>query len=239
MSVGWQGGRPGGFTLFTLLLIAVLVALGGWQLRRLAWKTDLIRQVEAGLAAPAVALDVAMADADSWMFRRVTVSGRFREASSFFFASRVHNGQIGWGLVTPLVWTDLAGREHAVLVDRGWVPLDRAYNLSTEAQVVVQGIAWRPPGSQGLFQPDNNSSANVWFWVDLQAMAKVGGLVLVPVVVVAEAMEGTAPPPVAEPFQVNIPNDHLGYAMTWFALAVVILGMWIVHCRTRPVYKDT
>ena len=115
--------RPGLWpSLATLLGLILLAGLGSWQVERLHWKEGLIAERAARLAAPATPLPAA-ADWPAWDFRKVELRGTFRHDLEQLFGASTHEGRLGHHVLTPL----LREGGSAVLVDRGWVPTDRAH----------------------------------------------------------------------------------------------------------------
>jgi surfeit locus 1 family protein len=235
--------RPGlAATLFTVAAVAIMLGLGTWQVERLAWKNALIERIESGLRAAPVPLPSAIENPADWDFRRVSVTGRFLHDHELDLAARSMNGRIGYQIVTPLKRDDGS----LVLVNRGWVPLDKRAPESRpeglpNGTVTVEGVA-RVPAPQGWMQPDNDPIANMWFWYDVPRMAAQVGPAGAdpgagagePLPVIVEA--GDAPNPGGFPIggrtNVNIANNHLQYAFTWYSLAVTLIVIYFVfHWR--------
>ncbi|MGO4124373.1 SURF1 family protein [Inquilinus sp. YAF38] len=234
-----RGFRPEFWpTVFLIPALALMLGLGIWQLERLAWKTDLIDRIERGLAAPPVPLP-ARIDDPGFDYRRVTVTGRLDALHAFPLLARVHDGAAGIQVVTPLLRDDGGP---AVMINRGWVPLGpdgkpAAYDPPPEGTVTVEGVARRPL-PQGWMQPDNSPATNEWFWTDLPTMAAAAGLDEVAPIVVEqsagpEASAGRARPPIGGQTQINLPNDHLQYAITWFGFAVILIAIYLLHHLRR------
>jgi surfeit locus 1 family protein len=231
-AAGAAGGRfaPGLWpTVLTLLGLAVLVGLGTWQLDRLAWKRDLIALREAQHAAPSEPLQASAADWRSWDFRPVVVRGEFRHDLEQLFGVAAIDGQVGHHVLTPLVRHGGA----AVLVERGWVPADRAHPAARrEGQVVgslqVSGIArYRGDDRPGWFTPANRPEQGLWYWYDLPALENALGLELLPVVIAADASPNPGGLPIGGQTRTELPNNHLQYAITWYGLAAALFVIWI------------
>ena len=163
-------------TLATLAALGVLIALGTWQVERMHWKHALIEERAQRLAAPPLILPANIAIPGALDFRRVQATGVLLNERELYLANRVRNGQPGYHVITPLQRADGS----AVMVDRGWVPLDRKLPQSrADGQiadtVVIQGIARLPPTPSWLM-PKNQVEGNFWFTVDLAAMARADGL---------------------------------------------------------------
>ena len=225
---------------FTVLGLSILLGLGTWQLQRLAWKEDLIAQRQAGLAMPPADFPSDAADwpsdAADWRdfdFRTVKTNGSFRHDLEQLFGVETKSGVLGYRVLTPLVRSD----GPAVLVDRGWVPADKADPTArTEGQpsgaVHVEGIArYRLNDRPGWFTPENDPSAKHWYSYDLPAMENALGLDLAPLVVEADATPNPGGLPVGGRTKVALTNNHLHYAITWYGLAAALLGVYIVFRR--------
>ena len=149
--------------------VAILLALGVWQLDRLAWKQDLLAQLAANISAEPVDLARAEAVAASGgtnEFLKVAVRGRFNHDAEMRMIS-VHDGGPGWEIITPLITED--GR--AVLVDRGVVPDREKDAIDRPADPVeVTGYVRNYSGRQGFFAPENDPASGVWYWWDVPAM---------------------------------------------------------------------
>lgn len=235
---GWRGPRA---TLFIVLsAMAVLVALGTWQVERRAWKADLIATMDARLAMAPLPIEDLLARNEPMDFRPVRASGRFQHDRELYLAARSYQSQLGYHVVTPLV---LGNGHTTVLVDRGWVPADhRDPATRTMGQlpgvVSVVGIA-RQPAQPGAFTPDNRPDQNLWYWVDLPAMGAHAGAPLVAPILI-EAGPGSNPGglPIGGQTRVNLSNDHLQYAITWYALAVALAVIYLVS-RRRNAGSDS
>ena len=162
------------FTLFMLAALTLLIGLGMWQLKRLAWKEGLIVEIEARAKGTPITLQEAVALSGQGRdpsYYRVQVDGRFDHAKELYLYA-VSDERVGWHVVTPL--TSAEGT--VVLVDRGFVPNDlrdpstRAAG-QIEGPVTITGLV-RIPETQGLFIPDNKTAADRWFWRDLAGMTR-------------------------------------------------------------------
>lgn len=213
--------------------VLVLIGLGTWQMQRLAWKTALLDDIAQRMAAPPLAFaelypttDLATLD-----FRPVILRGQYRHTDEFFLVARTHKGRPGQHLITPLA----AANGELVLVNRGWIPdalRDPARRPETRmaGPVTVTGVL-RLPHPGGWMTPDNEPQNNVWFTIDPAAMGTVmaqgdsarGPIPSpAPVILHATAETPASALPIPAPVVVNIRNNHLGYAITWYALALAL-----------------
>lgn len=201
--------------VFGLGGFAILVSLAVWQVQRLAWKEALLAEMAARMQAPAVDLPVAP-DAQRDGFLTVALSGRFEGAALHVLTSTKAGGP-GFRLVDAFETT--SGRR--VLVDRGFVPeADKATEWPLGPVDITGTLLW--PGEVDGFTPAPNLERNIWFARDLPQMAEALGTE--PVLVVAASPTGSPGP---QPIRVgvNLPNNHLQYAITWSLLAILWLAM--------------
>lgn len=229
--------------LAALAAFGVLVGLGVWQLQRLAWKESLIAQVEARIHRAPVPLppevDWAQIDFARDEYRRVTVQGRFRhdlEVQVYALVDQEPDGSGGPGywVVTPLG----LGDGSFVLVNRGFVPLDRKAPSTredgqVEGVVTVTGLL-RLPEEAGLFTPANDAAGDSWYVRDPEAIGSAKGLVRVaPFLIDADATPNPGGLPRGGLTRIVFPNRHLEYALTWFGLAASLLGVFAAYAWGR------
>jgi len=208
--------------LWFLLIVGVtgcgiLIALGVWQVQRLAWKEDLLARIEAEIGAAPVPLSQAAAP-DIQRYAPVTVTGRFEAGHIRMLASRRSIGPVH-RVIRPF---DAEGFGR-VLIDTGWVRDGTPVPEIDTAPVTLVGNLDTPNEADG-FTPAPDRAANLWFARDVPAMAAALGTQPV-LVVLRDAPEmdlGVTPWPVDT---AGIPNDHLQYAVTWFSLALIWAAM--------------
>jgi surfeit locus 1 family protein len=223
------------FTAVMALLFAGMTALGAWQLERLQWKLGLIAAVQRNLAAPPLTLDRLLTlPPGAAQYHRVALTGRFDNAKEAYAFTTGPDGAPAYHVLTPFVLGD--GR--ALLVDRGYVPARlrdpktrTAGEVSGERRVV--GV-WRIPDAPGLFTPAPDLVHRIWYSRDLASIAKVDGIHLAaPALVEADAAPNPGGLPRGGQTVVAFRNEHLQYAITWFAMAAIVLGGWIAYHISR------
>ena len=232
-----------GLTALMLAAFAVLTGLGVWQLQRLEWKQGLIAQIEARTNGPPITLEDAVALAGEGRdpsYYRVRADGRFHHAKERYLYA-VSEGRVGWHVIAPFETED----GDVVLVDRGFVPdelkVPSARALGqVENVVTVTGIV-RTPETQAVFTPDNEPKVNRWFWRDLAGMARsmfpAGTTEVAPFFLEADKSEVPGGWPEGGQTRLEIPNNHLQYAITWFLLATILLivyGLYVRSLYRRP-----
>ena len=222
-----SGGRRLWAALAVTSAFVVLIGLGVWQLQRLEWKEALIAERVAQSELPPTALPARLAPDDQLDYRRVTLRGHFLHDRELYLDGRTHKRQVGLHVVTPLVLED--GR--TLLIDRGWAP-KTARDPATRAagqlagEVTLEGALKRGGwGGLELFRPANQPADNIWLWADLPAMVAAADVEnpITEVYLIAGPAPIPGGLPIGRAIDVDLPNNHLGYALTWFALAGALL----------------
>lgn len=218
--------RRAAFAAAALVAAAALAALGVWQLERRVWKHELVAAVVERIDAKPVAAP----GPDGWKrvsarqdaYRRVTATGLFRHDRETLVQAVTDRGP-GYWVVTPLETPGFT-----LLVNRGFVPKDRrdakARAAGNEAgRVTVTGLL-RVTEPGGAFLRSNDPAADRWFSRDVAAIAKARGLgPTAPYFVDADARANPGGYPVGGLTVVRFPDNHLVYALTWFALSALSL----------------
>lgn len=227
-------------TLAAALMLAVLVGLGFWQVDRLMWKNDLTARINARAKAPATELTMAL---DEWEGSRdveyvhARASGRFlHDAERYLYTPDPQLGP-GVNVLTPLRLAD--GK--VLWVNRGFVP-DRLKPPETRqagqvaGDVVVTGLL-RASQVKPRFSPGNDVARNVWLWRDIPELTRSAfgdkGTESLPFMMEADAGQSPGGWPRGGVTRVVLMNDHLQYALTWFGLAVTLVGVWLVYAIKR------
>ena len=231
---------PGIFTVFSLVILA---ALGAWQWQRRAEKIELIATIQDRTTRPPVAFPAASQwpalKLEPLSYLPVSLTGTFdhaREAHVFFSLAKTVNGVGGPGylIFTPLALTSGG----TVLVNRGFVPMDRKAAATrvdgqTGGIVTVTGLV-RLPEPRGSFSGADDAAKNVFYVRDpatLAAALNLGAVAPVMVDLSTPAPPGGLPLPGVT--QINIPNNHLNYAMTWWGLGLVLLVIFVLYARGK------
>ena len=232
--------------VFAVIVFVILVGLGIWQLERLAWKEALIARVAAGLASDPVAAPAP----DTWAslnlrdaeYRPVTLQGVFDHSREIHVVHALTDpngplGGLGYQVFTPLR-TDGGWW---VYINRGFVPRENkdaatrsAGQIDGEATVVglLRGV-----GTRSWFTPGDDPSGNEWFSRDPMLFAEASGLPaneVAPYLVDARFdpdLPGGLPQ--GGETLISFPNNHLQYALTWFGLAAVLVGVFTAFVIRR------
>lgn len=223
-------------TVIMLPALALLIGLGVWQVRRLEWKEGLIAAAQGRATAAAVSLDRALSDYSGTLeYRRVTVRGRFDHSKEIYLFAHPGGGEPGYNIVTPL----MRGDSRPVLVERGFVPRDKRLpetraNGQVPGEVEITGLI-RTAQSGTVFTPPPDREKRIWYARDIPAMTEAAGLEQALPVIVAAGPEATPEGgwPRGGTTPLTFPNRHLEYALTWFALAAVLVVVYVFYHRAR------
>lgn len=237
-------------TLLTLAVLPVLVGLGDWQWHRKIWKEALIAKIDTRRKAEPVSYPEALSEfvkTGDVEYLHVRVRGTFDYTHERHLYAPTTAAQ-GWHIYTLL---RPEGGLPPVFINRGWVPNElKDPSKRQEGQVpgvvTITGLA-RLPETKGLFTPENDYAGNRWYWRDLAGMQWGPAGPPSPLQFTAEKAQAYAPFALdadAEPAnpggwpkggttQINLPNSHLQYVVTWYGLALTLIVIFAAFARER------
>ena len=216
------------FALAALTGVTLTVALGEWQLRRAAGKVEIQQRLDQALRGPPVSLPADLIAAATLDYEHVEASGEFRAELTILLDNRVHDGVVGYEVVTPLRLTP--GDVH-VLVKRGWVKAgptrEELPSVRTpEGSMRVEGTAL-PATRRYVELSPQTVSGKLWQNLDLERFAKLHGVTLQPLVLEQRNDTGDALVRDWRRPDAGV-NTHRAYALQWFALSAAIAITWVV-----------
>jgi surfeit locus 1 family protein len=233
------------FIVFMLALTGLFGWLGYWQVQRLAQKETLIAEVDRQLREPPYdipdAEDWSGIDLDVYAYHPLTISGRYRNDQSILVFTNLADpkgkfGGPGYWVMTP--FEPVTGG--TVFVNRGFIPQSSAESFAIvpgpDGDQTLTGIALRPEAA-GAFTPGPDRLKRIEWVRDPRRLAAIADIVqpVFPFTVDAPAGEAGALPQGGETV-IDFPNNHLGYALTWFGFALLtplLLGYWVFR-QLRP-----
>lgn len=219
-------------TFHSLFLIALvsLVYLGSWQLHRLEWKTELLNSIKDGQTEGYIEYPYDIKNND-FSYKKSFISGKIDQSKELHFFNINSYGQSGYNIIVPLL---TEGR--TVYIDLGWTNFKDINSKefmfrSLNGELDFKGILIYSK-KRRLFSPKPDTIKNSWYLMNIEEMdqfTKLNSEKYIFRVVEQEYYldllnEFTA---------INIPNNHLQYAITWFALAISIAAMYIIY-----IYKN-
>jgi surfeit locus 1 family protein len=231
-------------TLLVLLAAAVMVRLGIWQLERLEQRRARNAQYESVMALPALDLNQPLSPVDLSVavYRDAVVIGRFDFDAEVVLRNQVWENRPGYHLLTPLV---IEGTGQAVLVDRGWIPLEDGspQNRAAYAETGPVSVHGRLMPQQeetkigGAVDPEltaGQTRLDAWSWINLERISLQVTQPLLPLYLLA------APDPAGPSMtQRSLPEadlsegPHLGYAAQWFIFALILIVGYPFYVRKQ------
>jgi surfeit locus 1 family protein len=204
--------------------ISVLIGLGTWQLQRLAWKQNLISNLDTAYAQKADSFDT---NKEYKAFDKIRLQGTWIE-KDLFIKSKTYHEKIGYHLISPLE-TD----QGIVFVNRGWVKDTASYPHANSTFDAVL----RASQKSNVFIPNNDLENDAFYWEEIATLETAFNTkTVLPFIawqIPEDAKITEMPYPVGEQPQLN--NDHLQYALFWFALALAlfVIGLMKAHGLKR------
>lgn len=226
--------------ILTLIALGVLVSLGNWQMERMAWKADLIKLVNERVASPAISFKELVQRSpklEDVRFQPVRLRGTFdhSEERHYFLP---YKGKVGWHIITPFILET----GEIVLVDRGFVPdalkeaKERPKGLITGLQE-IEGLV-RLSEKRNYFSPLNDVRQNKWYVRDLKEL--YGSLKMPkdrqsswPFMVDQKRIATSGEWPLPGVTKVSFTDKHFGYALTWYGLALTLIGVFFAFAYSR------
>ena len=212
------------FQLFLALFITLFCALGTWQLYRLQWKMELISEITFGLNST----PITYSNSIKKNYQRVVSDGFYNFKDQIYLYSLNQKGKPGYDVITPF---ETVGKQ-IVLVNRGWIPKElkelTEINLKTR-NAKITGLL-RKIYKANIFKPENDIDGNIWFSVNLKDLEKFTGKKFSNFIIYLEDPTILAPTP--RKITVDVPNNHLKYAITWYSIAISIL-LYYLYFRKK------
>ncbi len=217
-------------TLAMGFAVALFIALGLWQLDRAAEKRQQAIELAARSLLPAHPLGPLEASAEPLRHRRLTATGTFEDEGQILMENRHYAGKTGYHVITPL---HIAGGDVRVLVNRGWIPADTRGRPTPapvpEGQRTVTGDAHIPaPPAMTLGGGPEAAAAwgERWPYLTTDLYRARVDYPVQPVVVLMDPADADG---FARSWPREMPKEgmHIGYAVQWFAFAVIALVIWL------------
>lgn len=219
------------------MMLLTLLGLGTWQIERLKWKQELLAKIENTDPKTFMPLEE-IVSIDDIKFLKVKLRGTFHHDLSILLIPRTWNGMNGGHLYTPMT---LSASGHTLLVNRGWIPKDQQHIIIQKPSGEIEILAYlQAPTLPGWLTPENVIDQKAWYYLDLEAIGdeiaktepEIGKNILPFYAIAFEGASLNAYPKSLDPI-LMLRNNHLGYALTWFSLAFVLIIMYIVYLRKQ------
>ena len=200
-------------------------ALGTWQLYRLQWKTALISEITFGLDST----PVKYSNTIKKNYQRVVSEGKFNFEDQIYLYSLNESGKPGYDVITPYKTL----KNENVLVNRGWINKNLKGNLEInlkENEVKITGLL-REIYKANIFKPKNDLKNNIWFTLDANDLKELTGKQFSNYMIFLEKPKNKVPIP--KKISIDVPNNHLKYAITWYSIAISILFYYLYFRRKK------
>ena len=200
-------------------------ALGTWQLYRLQWKTALISEITFGLDST----PVKYSNTIKKNYQRVVSEGKFNFEDQIYLYSLNESGKPGYDVITPYKTL----KNENVLVNRGWINKNLKGNLEInlkENEVKITGLL-REIYKANIFKPSNDLKNNIWFTLDANDLKELTGKQFSNYMIFLEKPKNKVPVP--KKISIDVPNNHLKYAITWYSIAISILFYYLYFRRKK------
>ena len=214
------------FQLFVIFFITLFCALGTWQLYRLQWKLELISEITFGLDSQSVEYSSSIKK----NYQRINAKGKFDYDKQIYLYSLNEKGKPGYDVVTPF----RTNKNENVLVNRGWINKELKGNaeidLNTSAEQKIIGLL-REIYEPNMFKPDNDIKNNIWFSINLEDLKEATGEQFNEFVIFLE--DNQVKSPIPKKITIDVPNNHLKYAITWYAISISIIFYYLYFRRKK------
>ena len=200
-------------------------ALGTWQLYRLQWKTELISEITFGLDSTPIKYSNTLKK----NYQRVVSEGRFNFEDQIYLYSLNESGKPEYDVITP--YNTL--KNENVLVNRGWINKDLKGNPEInlkENKVKITGLL-REIYKANIFKPKNDLKNNIWFSLEANDLKELTGKQFSNYMIFLEKPTNKVPAP--KKVSIDVPNNHLKYAITWYSIAISILFYYLYFRRKK------
>ncbi len=214
------------FQLFVILFVSIFCALGTWQIYRLQWKLELISEITDGLnSSPTEYSNLIKKN-----YQRVNAMGKFNFEKQIYLYSLNDSGKPGYDVVTPF----RTNKNQNVLINRGWIKKELkgnpSINLETETEIEIVGLL-REIYKPNIFKPNNDLKNNIWFSINLEDLKDTTGEQFNEFIIFLEDNQIKTPLP--KKISIDVPNNHLKYAITWYAISISIIFYYLYFRKKK------
>ena len=198
--------------------------MGTWQLYRLQWKQDLISEINTGLKSS----PVKYSNKINKNYQRVVLEGKYDFNNQIYLYSLNEKGQPGFDVITPFETTE----KKNVLINRGWIKKNykNKSQINPLGEKKIQGLL-KKNTKKNIFKPENDIKKTIWFSINLSEIKSVTGKNYDNFTIYLESNKTDIPRP--KKITINVPNNHLKYAITWYSISISILFYFLYFRRQQ------
>ena len=204
------------FSIFVFLFITSFIALGTWQIVRLNWKQELIKQIEVSFKDQPVNLS----NHTHKNYLRIKTSGIFNFDKQIYLYNLNEKGEPGFDIITPII---IDNKNY--LLNRGWISFNKknTEEINVLNSKTITGTL-KKQLKANRFKPKNNIIENYWFTLNRKDILQYTGKNFSPFIIY---LTNDIDLPKPKVITANISNDHKKYAITWFSLAFSVLIFYL------------
>ncbi len=217
-------------TLVTLIVLALLISLGFWQLDRAKQKQDILDKYQSGQGVTAIRIDAGSISAQGIDYQSAEAKGYFDNQQQFLLDNRTHEGVVGYHVITPF----LVSRHTAILVNRGWIPRGVSREKLPDVRVDISARKIRgklKPVPDKVFMLGQEEPRQAWPYrvhhVNIKRFSDELGYRLSPYLLQLNPDDPSGYVRNWRPFKFG-PERNVGYAVTWFSLAATLLLIYLL-----------
>ena len=212
------------FNIFVIIFITLFCFLGTWQIYRLQWKQNLISEISFGLNS----LPIKYSKKIRNNYQRVILEGAYNFKYQIYLYSLNEKGQPGFDVITPFETLD----GDNILINRGWIKkeLKNKPKINLKNNSNIQGLL-RENIKKNIFKPDNDIKKNMWFSIDIDEINQMTGKDFSNFILFLEDINAKSPRP--KKITIDVPNNHLKYAITWYSISISIFFYFLYFRRQQ------
>ena len=210
------------FSIFVYLFITSFIALGTWQIVRLNWKQELIKQIEVSFKDQPVNLS----NHTHKNYLRIKTSGIFNFDKQIYLYNLNEKGEPGFDIITPII---IDNKNY--LLNRGWISFNKknTEEINVLNSKTITGTL-KKQLKANRFKPKNNIIENYWFTLNRKDIFEYTGKIFSPFVIY---LNNNLDIPKTKTITANISNNHKKYAITWFSLAFSIVVFYLYFRKKK------
>ena len=216
------------FTLISIIISLLCFSLCVWQVKRLYWKKDLIKNIENAYNSEPININTLSGDLNNFKFKKIYLEGYFLNEKNMFLGPRTNMNQVGYNLITPFLIKD----NRYILINRGWIK-EKIKIKNQKKKYLIKGIL-KKGNVKNIFTPNNSIKENLWFYINIDQMSEFADLIFIEDVFL-DLIE-SRPDEKYTVINSSIPkfsNNHLQYAITWGMLSLLFLVMNYIYNKRK------
>ena len=225
-------------TIFAFPSFLILIMLGSWQVQRLGWKSDLISNYNNNFQQAPITVNELLKQRQKNKYRRTIINGQYDHSNEIKIIGKTYEGNAGFHIITPFILEN----NEIIYINRGWVPKKyadkktRKFSL-LEENVKVVGLV-RLPQKKGYFVPENEPENGFWFTIIPEELNRHLNIIGENEFYIDELnIDEKLKLPIPANGKVQVPNNHLQYAITWYSLALGLLIVYFAWHRQNGFLK--